>query len=50
MLQDFHTNRGARRDRLLLPVRSTAPRTGKYGDPFEAARRFGNAFDLEALR
>jgi hypothetical protein len=50
MLEDFGTNRSPRRDRLLLACAQHCAAHRKYGDPSEAARRFGNAFDLQALR
>jgi hypothetical protein len=49
MLEDFAKNRSRRRDRLLLACAQHCAAHRKYGDPLEAARRFGKAMQLEAL-
>jgi hypothetical protein len=49
MLEDFAKNRSRNRDRLLLACAQHCAAHRKYGDPLEAARRFGRALQLEAL-
>jgi hypothetical protein len=43
LLQDYALNRSADRDRLLLACAHISAGHRKYGDTFEAARRFGEA-------
>ncbi len=47
MLEDFAKNQSPRRDRLLLACVQHCAAHRKYGDPLEAARRFGKAMELE---
>ena len=49
MLEDFAKNRSARRDRLLLACAQHCAAHRKYGDPLEAAHRFGSAMQLDSL-
>jgi hypothetical protein len=49
LLQDYAQNRCADRDRLLLACAHIAVGHRKYGDTFEAARRFGEAMGLGEL-
>lgn len=49
MLEDFGKNRSSRRDRLLLACAQHCAAHRKYGDPLEAAHRFGRAMEVEAL-
>jgi hypothetical protein len=49
MLEDFAKNRSRSRDRLLLACAQHCAAHRKYGDPLEAARRFGKALELAAL-
>jgi hypothetical protein len=46
MLEDFVKNRGAGRGRILLAAAQLLSAHRKYGDPFEAANRFGSALKL----
>jgi hypothetical protein len=46
MLEDFGKNQSLRRDRLLLACAQHCAAHRKYGDPLEAARRFGSAMGL----
>lgn len=50
MLEDFAKNQSPRRDRLLLACAQHCAAHRKYGDPLEAARRFGDAMGLSALQ
>ena len=50
MLEDFGKNRSANRDRLLLACAQHCAAHRKYGDPFEASRRFGQAMEIAALQ
>ena len=49
LLEDFGKNRSPRRDRLLLACAQHCAGHRKYGDPFEAARRFGEAMELDTI-
>ena len=49
LLQDYAKNRSADRDRLLLACAHISAGHRKYGDTFEAARRFGDAMGLAEL-
>jgi hypothetical protein len=49
LLQDYAINRCADRDRLLLACAHISAGHRKYGDTFEAARRFGEAMGLAEL-
>jgi hypothetical protein len=49
LLQDYAINRCADRDRLLLASAHISAGHRKYGDTFEAARRFGEAMGLAEL-
>jgi hypothetical protein len=46
MLEDFVKNRGAGRGRILLAAAQLLSAHRKYGDPFEAANRFGAALKV----
>ena len=46
MLEDFLKNRGAGRGRILLAAAQLLSAHRKYGDPFEAANRFGAALKV----
>ncbi len=46
MLEDFAKNQSPRRDRLLLACAQHCAAHRKYGDPLEAAQRFGKALDV----
>ncbi|MGH7062217.1 MAG: hypothetical protein ACREFH_17640, partial [Stellaceae bacterium] len=50
LLQDYLANRSANRDRLLLACAHISAGHRKYGDTFEAARRFGDAMGLSELQ
>jgi hypothetical protein len=49
LLQDYALNQCADRDRLLLACAHISAGHRKYGDTFEAARRFGEAVGLSEL-
>jgi hypothetical protein len=49
LLQDYGKNQCADRDRLLLACAHISAGHRKYGDTFEAARRFGEAMNLAEL-
>jgi hypothetical protein len=49
LIEDYAKNRCRDRDRLLLACANIEAGHRKYGDPFEAARRLGEAMDLEEL-
>jgi hypothetical protein len=49
LLQDYAINKCADRDRLLLACAHISAGHRKYGDSFEAARRFGAAMGLAEL-
>jgi hypothetical protein len=49
LLQDYANNRCADRDRLLLACAHISAGHRKYGDTFEAARRFGEAMGVAEL-
>jgi hypothetical protein len=49
MLEDYAKNRCRDRERLLLSCAHLMAGHRKYGDPFEASRRFGEAMGLKAL-
>ena len=49
LLQDYGKNQCADRDRLLLACAHISAGHRKYGDTFEAARRFGDAMGLSEL-
>jgi hypothetical protein len=49
LLQDYATNRCADHDRLLLACAHISAGHRKYGDTFEAARRFGEAMGVAEL-
>jgi hypothetical protein len=49
LLQDYGKNRCADRDRLLLACAHISAGHRKYGDTFEAARRFGEAMGVAEL-
>jgi len=49
LLQDYGNNRCADRDRLLLACAHISAGHRKYGDTFEAARRFGEAMGIAEL-
>ncbi len=46
MLEDFAKNQSPRRDRLLLACAQHCAAHRKYGDPLEAARRFGKGMNI----
>ena len=46
MLEDFAKNQSSRRDRLLLACAQHCAAHRKYGDPLEAARRFGKGMNV----
>lgn len=50
LLQDYGRNRCADRGRLLLACAHISAGHGKYGDTFEASRRFGEAMGLSELQ
>jgi len=50
LLEDYGKNRGPDRDRLLLACAHISVGHRKYGDPFDASRRFGEAMDLAELQ
>ncbi len=50
LLQDYWANGSANRDRLLLACAHISAGHRKYGDTFEAARRFGDAMGLTELQ
>ncbi|MGH7044657.1 MAG: hypothetical protein ACREFY_21335 [Acetobacteraceae bacterium] len=50
MLEDFMKNPGRGREALLLACAQHTAVHRKYGDPQEAARRFGAALGIEALQ
>ncbi len=50
LLQDYGRNRCADRDRLLLACAHISAGHRKYGDAFEASRRFGEAMGLSELQ
>ena len=50
LLQDYGRNRCADRDRLLLACAHISAGHRKYGDTFEASRRFGEAMGLSELQ
>ncbi|MBN8902478.1 MAG: hypothetical protein J0H57_15735 [Rhodospirillales bacterium] len=50
MLMDYATNQQPDRDRLLLSAAYHTAMHRKYGDPLEAARRFGQAFQIATLQ
>ncbi len=49
MLEDYGKSTSPDRDRLLLAAAQHTAVHRKYGDRFEASRRFGEAFDLAEL-
>jgi hypothetical protein len=49
LLQDYANNRCGERDRLVLACAHISAGHRKYGDTFEAARRFGNAMGVAVL-
>jgi hypothetical protein len=49
LLQDYANNRCGERDRLVLACAHISAGHRKYGDTFEAARRFGDAMGVAAL-
>jgi hypothetical protein len=49
LLQDYAISRASDRERLLLACAHIAAGHRKYGDTFEAARRFGEAMGLSEL-
>jgi hypothetical protein len=49
MLEDYGKNQCRDRERLLLACAHIAAGHRKYGDPFEASRRFGDAMGLAEL-
>jgi hypothetical protein len=49
LLQDYAKNRCGERDRLLLACAHISAGHRKYGDTFEAARRFGEAMGVSGL-
>ena len=49
MLEDYGKNRSPRRDRLLLACAQHCAGHRKYGDFFEATRRFGEAMELDTI-
>jgi hypothetical protein len=49
MLEDFAKNQSPRRDRLLLACAQHCAAHRKYGDPLEAARRFGKAMGVDGV-
>jgi hypothetical protein len=49
LLQDYGKNQCADRDRLLLACAHISAGHRKYGDTFEAARRFGEAMEVGGL-
>ncbi|MGH7056162.1 MAG: hypothetical protein ACREFA_20370 [Stellaceae bacterium] len=49
LLEDYGKNRGWDRDRLLLACAHHTAVHRKYGDPFDASRRFGQAMRIAAL-
>jgi len=50
MLEDFAKSRSPNRDRLLLACAQHCAAHRKYGDPFEASRRFGRAMEIAVLQ
>jgi hypothetical protein len=50
MLEDYGKNQCRDRDRLLLACAHISAGHRKYGDTFEAARRFGGAMGLSELQ
>lgn len=50
MLEDYLKNQSPLRDRLLLACVQQTAGHRKYGDPLEAARRFGAAMGIERLQ
>jgi hypothetical protein len=50
LLQDYGKNRCADRDRLLLACAHISAGHRKYGDTFEASRRFGEAMGHPELQ
>jgi hypothetical protein len=49
MLEDYGKNQSRDRERLLLACAHISAGHRKYGDFFEASRRFGEAMDLAEL-
>jgi hypothetical protein len=49
LLQDYANNRCGERDRLVLACAHISAGHRKYGDTFEAARRFGDAMGVAVL-
>jgi hypothetical protein len=49
-LEDYAKNRCSDRDRLLLAAAHISAAHRKYGDTFEASRRFGEAMGLTELQ
>ena len=49
MLEDWQKSRHPDRDRLLLASAHLAAGHRKYGDAFEASRRFGEAMGIAEL-
>jgi hypothetical protein len=49
MIEDYRKNRCRDRERLLLACAHIMAGHRKYGDPFEASRRFGEAMGIGAL-
>jgi hypothetical protein len=49
MLEDYGKNQCRDRERLLLACAHISAGHRKYGDPFEASRRFGEAMGLAEL-
>jgi hypothetical protein len=50
MLEDFGKNRGPGRARILYAAAQLLAAHRKYGDPLEAAHRFGAALNLSAIQ
>jgi hypothetical protein len=50
LLEDYGKNRSPDRDRLLLACAHISAGHRKYGDTFEAARRFGTAMGIAGLQ
>jgi hypothetical protein len=50
LLEDYAKNRCSDRDRLLLAAAHVSAAHRKYGDTFEASRRFGEAMGLTELQ
>jgi hypothetical protein len=50
MLEDYGKSTSPDRDRLILAAAQHTAVHRKYGDRFEASRRFGEAFNLAGLQ